>query len=205
MKIPSIQEIIHLYEEFHTPPHVREHCGMVEYVAITLGKEFREKEVFVNLELIKVAALLHDFVRVVDFKIFEPSKFPFPPSEADARFWTELREQYRGLHHADVGAEILEARGFLEVAKIVRSHRFLQIEKGFDSWEEKIVYYADKRVKHASVVSLKERLEEGRKRNAPETIDSKAAASLDEKVFALEKEIMDVLGLSSPPRFFADG
>lgn len=199
--IPSSEEIIRLYEEFHTPPHVRRHCGIVEYVALSLSKKFLEKGIGVNLDIIRASALLHDFVRVIDFRVFEPSAFPFQASEEDIQFWYQLREKYRGYHHAEVGATILEARGYPEIAKVVRSHRFLQIEKGFASWEEKIVYYADKRVKHAKIVSLKERLEEGRIRNAPETLGNKKARALDQKVFELEREIMEALGIENPPEF----
>lgn len=195
MKLPSNLEIIQLYAEFHTPPHVREHCGMVEYVAVEFGKKFLEKGILVNLELIKAAALLHDFVRIVDFRTFEPEKFPFKPSEEDVEFWKKLREKYSGRHHAEVGAEILREKRFQEVAEVVRKHRFLQIEEGFETWEEKIVYYADKRVKHAKIVTLQERLKEGRQRNAPETADSQKAEALDQKVFTLEKEILNALGL----------
>ncbi len=199
MNIPSPAQIIALYEEFHTPKHVRMHCGMVEYAALLLGKRFIEKGITVNLELLKAAALLHDFVRIVDFREFEPEKFLFKPSADDVHFYTELRRKYSGRHHAEVGAEILNAKGLREVAELVRKHRFLQIEEGFASWEEKIIYYADKRVKHDKIVPLMERLSEGRKRNAPETMRSENSRALDEKVFALEREIFDAASLKIFP------
>lgn len=196
MTLPTTQQIIDLYTEFHTPPHVREHCGMVSYLATEIGKKFVAKGISVDIELLKAAALLHDLVRVVDFKLFDPSKFPFQPSEADIIFWKNLREKYAGRHHAGVGAEILEQKGFQEVANLVKKHRFMQIEHGFETWEEKILYYADKRVKHASIVSLRERLEEGRLRNAPETAGNQKSKELDKKAYALEREIMNALGVS---------
>lgn len=198
MNIPTAQQIIDLYHEFHTPPHVREHCGMVEYAAMEIGKKFAAKGIILNLELLKAAALLHDFVRVVDFRTFDPEKFPFRPTEDDIKFWIKLREQYKGRHHAEVGAEILEEKGFPEIAVLVKKHRFLQIEAGFARLEEKILYYADKRVKHAAIVSLKERLFEGRKRNALETAESESAKALDQKVFFMERELVEALGLTDP-------
>src|SRR3989338_2492350 len=108
MNIPTDKEIIALYSEFHTPPHVREHCGMVTHACEILAKKFEVKGIKINWPLLKAAALLHDFVRVVDFRTFDPEKFPFEPSDEDIKFWIDLREKYKGRHHADVGAEILK-------------------------------------------------------------------------------------------------
>lgn len=199
MNIPTDKEIIALYHEFHTPPHVREHCGTVAHACEILAKKFEVKGVKINWPLLKAAALLHDLVRVVDFRTFDPEKFPFKPSEDDIKFWIGLREKYKNHHHAEVGAEILREKNYHEVADLVSKHYFLQIEKGFASWEEKILYYCDKRVKHHQVVTLKERLEEGRTRNAPRLFESEASKLLDEKVFALEREISEKIGDGPPP------
>lgn len=187
--VPTPEQIRKLFQEFHTPAHVAEHCGMVERVSLFLGKKLKEGGVSIDLELLKSAALLHDIVRIVDFRVFEPEKFPFPFTVDDRTCWENLRAQYAGRHHAEVAAEILRQRGFPEIAEVIQKHRFLQIAEGFNSWEEKILYYADKRVKHHDIVPLKERLADGRKRNAPESIGLENTESLDQKVFALEEEI----------------
>ena len=41
---------------------------------------------------------------------------------------------------------------------------YIQVNEGFDSWEEKILYYADKIVMHDKITTLKERLKEGHSR-----------------------------------------
>lgn len=183
-------EISNLIQEFHVPLHVRGHCEVVANFAIELAEKLIASGEKINLELLRSAALLHDLVRVVDFKKFDPAKFPDPVTQEDIECWKELRKKYAGMHHALAGAKILEERGFPEIAKLIEKHRYLQIIEGFNSWEEKILYYADKRTKHDKIVSLKERLEDGRKRNAPETIGTLGAKELDEKVYALEQEIM---------------
>ncbi|MBI2638672.1 HD domain-containing protein [Candidatus Peregrinibacteria bacterium] len=191
-------EVSGLIEEFHMPLHVQRHCAAVANFAKELGKKLIAAGEKMDLKLLHHAALLHDLVRVVDFKKFEPEEFPDPISAKDIAFWKMLREKYKGLHHAEAGARILEERGFKEIARLVRSHRFLQIKEGFNSWEEKILYYADKRTKHDKVVTLKERLADGRQRNAPETENTKEAAELDEKVFTLEREILTKIGEAKP-------
>lgn len=189
IKIPRPEEVQQLFEEFHTPLRVRAHCEVVAKCAVWIAEKLVRAGVTVNIELARSSALLHDLVRVVDFRVFDPKKLPQKMSAEGVAVCLKLREQYRGLHHAEAGADILQKKGWPEVAEVVLKHRFLQIETGFDSWEEKIVYYADKRVKHDQVVSLAERLEDGRKRNNPDTLGTASAKKLDEKVFALEREI----------------
>jgi len=69
-----------------------------------------------------------------------------------------------------------------------------------NSWEEKLVYYADKRVMHSKIVPLRERLKEGHKRNA-HLHGSKAqskinTAKVDPLIYRLEEEIFDRAGLN---------
>lgn len=184
------EQISLLIDEFKTPKHVRRHCAKVAEFAVELGEQFIKKGIKIDLTLLRHAALLHDIVRVVDFRHFEPEKFPDPVTPQEVELWKRLREKYKGMHHADAGADILQERGFLKEATLVRKHRFVQIAEGFETWEEKLLYYADKRVKHDKVVPLKERLEDGRKRNAPEKTGKISSKELDKKVFELEKEIL---------------
>jgi HD superfamily phosphohydrolase YqeK len=179
-----------ILREFHVPEHVRRHCEVVTKFAVELGEKLISAGHEIDLELLGNAAAVHDFMRVVDFRVFHPENFPQKPSEVDISFWKILREKYAGRRHEEVAAEILVGRGFVHIAKIIAAHRFKQIEKGFDSWEEKLLYYADKRTAHNEIVSLEERLSEGRNRNAPETIGTDSAKQIDEKIFALEKEIL---------------
>jgi molybdenum cofactor cytidylyltransferase len=69
--------------------------------------------------------------------------------------------------HASKGAEILDSKGYPEVARIVKYHSYyeMQIDNDFElSIEHKIVFYADKRVRDADKVSVEERYEDLEKR-----------------------------------------
>lgn len=194
------QEAALLIEEFRVPQHVRRHCRAVADFAVELGKKLIAAGEKVNIDLLRRAALVHDFVRVVDFKKFDPASFPDPANKEDIRFWLELRKKYTGLHHAEAGARILEERGFNDIATLVRKHRFLQIKEGFINWEEKLLYYADKRTKHDQVVPLRERLDDGRRRNAPETQKASEAEELNVKVLELEEEILSKINKRPPSK-----
>lgn len=186
-----------LIEEFHVPKHVRRHCAQVAKLAVEIALGMQKNGVDVKIELPSNAALVHDLLRVVDFKTFEPHTWPDAVTQEEVDFWKKLRQAHRGRHHADVAADILQNRGFQAEAIIVREHRYLQIDRGFSSLESKIVYYADKRVKHDQIVSLGERLEDGRMRNAPHTIGTEKAREREKKVMLLEKELLSLAGMIS--------
>ena len=78
---------------------------------------------------------------------------------------------------------------------------FWEVEGERDlTWEEKIVYYADKRVMHDKIVPLKERLEEAHKRNihfhGGQTQSDIVTSKVDPLIFALEEEIFSQIDLT---------
>lgn len=88
------------------------------------------------------------------------------------------------------------------LALTIKKHRYtalLDEKERPATWEEKLVYYADKRVMHDRIVPLKVRLQEAHKRNAPRH-RSKAKSRIDivridNLIYRLEKEIFDKAGL----------
>jgi len=185
-----------LYEEFHTPIHVRAHCAKVAGVAVELANKISDAGEDLDIELIEFTALIHDLVRYVDFRTFEPETFEPRPSEEDIQFWIEMREKYKGVHHADALVKVLKGRGYDKSLEIGRKHRYACIIDPScrpETLEEKIVYYADKRVKHDQIVDLEERFRDGRERydiSSKESIEfaSKAEAAvklLEKELFAL--------------------
>lgn len=184
------KDIVKLIKEFNVPLHVRRHCAAVADFCVDLGKKLIAAGVKIDLKLLRQAALLHDLLRVADFKTFEPEKFPDPVSAEDIEFWKTLREKWGKIHHADAAAQILEERGFCDIAAVIKRHKYVQIKHGLETWEDKILYYADKRIKHDKVVPLADRLADGRKRNFPFIEGEKPDDELDKKVFELEKEIL---------------
>lgn len=68
------------------------------------------------------------------------------------------------------------------------------------TWEEKLVYYADKKVSHDRIVPLKERLAEAHQRNVylhgTETQSKLDIAKVDMLIYELEKEIFSKVGLN---------
>jgi len=204
----STTQVEALMEEFCTPIHVRQHIEKVTEVAMQLAAELFAAGVFLDSDLVKNGALCHDLVRFVDFKDFsDPSRYQEEVTPKKIAVWEKTKAYYSGRHHAAAISAILRQRGFFATAKITEAHHTTEIFRPEPfSWEEKIVYYADKRVLHDRIVSLEERFADGRKRYALE-----ANLELEEKVFALEREIFRHLPITpekirenilSPGNFF---
>lgn len=96
-----------------------------------------------------------------------------------------------GKHHATKMANYLRKIGEKSMANLVEKHDFWQIDN-LKTWDEKILYYADKRAYEDKLVSLQTRIDEGRKRN-PGKISSEVIET-EKKMKKLEKEFnLDVL------------
>jgi putative nucleotidyltransferase with HDIG domain len=141
---------------------------VVNRLANHLAKKLKAAGVKIDLDVVDRAALLHDIAKS------EELKKNHAKGEDD-------------IHHI-AGEEILKKEGYPELGKVVRRHSLREISK-LKTWEEKIVNYADTRVKHTEIVSLRERLDDLNKRyNIP--LKDRAPEC---KIFALEKEIYENL------------
>jgi len=178
-----------LHDEFCTPTHVRAHCLQVARISELLAQKLMQNGEKVDPELAWIGGMIHDFVRVVDFDPFDPTM----GTPEDQVVWQALRQKYKGKHHGDAGGEILKERGEELLAKILERHKFRVIgtPEGPQTWEEKLVYYADKRVAHDQIVSFEERFTEASKRHKRPPNPRKIT-----NVKALEKEIFSKIDIT---------
>lgn len=132
--VPSEEECFQLMGEMGMMSHIVIHSRQVCRVALFLAGELRERDVPLNTDLVRAAALLHDI--------------------------TKTRSLETGENHARTGAELLTSLGYPEVGGIVGRH--VRLGSCFDGTlpgETEIVNYADKRVLHDRITSLEERME----------------------------------------------
>lgn len=85
--------------------------------------------------------------------------------------------------HAQKAADFLSHMGEKSVAKLVEKHNFFSIDN-LKTWEEKILYYADKRVDRDKIVPLNRRFDKYENRDL----------ETEEKVQTLENEFIACLG-----------
>ena len=184
------KEINKLIKKYKTPLNVLQHSAQVTMIADRIVKNLEAKWNIIDSWLVHSAASLHDLVRYVDFKWWiDRDKMGFEVSDEDYKFWTCLRSKHEPAHHSDVAWEILEHMWYLEIWRVIRSHCTYQIFRWLDTIEEKIVYYADKRVLHDRVVSIKQRLSDGKVRYHWEWNDE-YWRQLEEKLLDLEKDLL---------------
>lgn len=139
--IPSIAECLDLMERYTMLPNIRQHSFVVARVAERILARLADTVDNSHLpagNLVTAGALLHDIAKTQCIR--------------------------DGGDHCRVGAQICTHHGFTELAEIVGEHVRLRhydrkrYNKGIFEAKE-LVFYADKRVVHDQIVSLKERLE----------------------------------------------
>ena len=133
MNIPTQKECYGLIQEMGMMDHIVDHSEQVCRVAVCLVDKLNHKGIDLNLELIRASALLHDITKTRSFRTKE--------------------------NHAETGGKFLQERGFIEVGHVIAQHVKLDTYVASSSpVEAEIVNYADKRVLHDQIVSLKDRM-----------------------------------------------
>lgn len=179
-------EIKKIYKKFHTPPHIIAHMQKVSQLCVKLADGLIKKGQYIDKKSLIYAALLHDTIRVCDIKNFEPQNFHKKPTAADIKYWKTLRAKYGKIGHEEAMARLLEKIEENEIGNLVRKHSFFKVAE-LKTWEEKIIYYADKRVKGDKVVTLSERFTRSSKTTSRER-------NIEKKVQLLENEFRKILG-----------
>jgi len=195
--LPTRKECLAIIEEHHVPPHIVKHSLAAAKLAVFLAQRLTEKGITVDVNLVDRACLLHDIVRICDFKELDCNRFEQPVTVEDKAKWQQLRAKYEGIPHEHAAYDILKDK-FPALALAIKKHRYIAVldeEEKPNTWEEKLVYYADKRVMHEEIVPLEERLTEAHKRNVffydTEAQSKIITAKVDSLIHRLEKEIFD--------------
>jgi uncharacterized protein len=199
-KIPTIEQCYELLKQCRVPGHIIRHCEVTADFAAELAKKIAANGTDVNIDFVQRACLLHDIMRAGDFHKPLDEIFDEPVSEEDIKKWRQLSHQYDGLHHEDAAYEFLKNQ-YPQLALAIKKHAYKAlIDETLRprTIEEKIIYYADKRVMHDKVVPLAERLEEGHRRNVPadckKIIDTDYVDSL---IFEIEQELFAAAKISA--------
>jgi len=184
-----------LIRDCHVPTHIVWHSEATARLAVFLARKLIESGVSIDVDLVERACLLHDMFRVCEFPLQDFGRFEQPVSEEDKTKWLGLKERYGRMRHEDAACAYLQDR-YPVLAETIRKHRYTAIVDDADrprTWEEKIVYYADKRVMHNAIVPLGRRLADAHRRNATwrkaAGIDDAEIARIDAAIFELETEL----------------
>ena len=160
-------EALGLLKKYNCNEFIMKHSLAVNKLAIEIAKKLIKRGVKINLELVDAGSLLHDIGMSV----------------------TGLEGK---ANHGKIGAEIMVKEGLDNLSGIVGGHGLLAVFDKYKlkSWEEKIVFYADKIVEKEKTVTLNERIDSLIKKYPDEIERIKKARPLAIKI---EKEIMGAL------------
>ena len=143
MAIPTKEQCLKILQDNNVPDNIIAHSKAVCDFAMKVVGLLEKKGINVNRGLIAAGALLHDIKKL-------------------------------SANHVIGGYELVKSLGFPEVATIIKKHGLYYLEdEEFipQTWEEKIVFYADKRVKDDKIVSIGERFEYIKQRYNKENIE----------------------------------
>jgi tRNA threonylcarbamoyladenosine biosynthesis protein TsaE len=184
----SVLEAKKILEEFKTPIHVINHIELVKKVAVFCAKSLQKNGIPIDINLVEASAILHDSVRYIDFPSFTDNDFKFykeTVTKEKVNFWHKIKNKYNNTSHGQAIKIILDERKKFTTAVVASNHMTGMIMRDLPfSWEEKCVYYADKRSLRDTLVSIESRLEDGRKRYS-----LKKSIPLENKILLMEKEL----------------
>lgn len=170
--IPTEEQAKKLWEKYNLPDRKRRHVTLVANVAKLFATKIKAQsaKLKINKALLVAGALLHDIDK-------NAPKLPWE-------------------RHPDAAVRILQEEGMGEVARLVKTHplhAILDPAIAPKTWEERLLYVADKMVKD-DVIGVDARFAQWSDEHLPSE-EQKILDAAYPKVKELEKEVLDLIGL----------
>jgi len=166
-RIPSREECLKLMEQYGMLENITTHSLEVARIALLLSKELNKRGQQVDVDLGGAASFLHDLAKTECLRTRED--------------------------HARSGYLLLKSIGYERIGEIVAQHIWISKGDPHRVSEEEIVNYADKRIQHDRIVSLRERFIDLRNRygRGPDAIGY--LETLERGSLEIEKKIFSIL------------
>ena len=185
--VPTDDLITRWRDEFFLTSLVRRHCDAVADVAVRLSHSTAERGVIVRIQALRAAAKLHDLFRFLDFRS-EAAHGENKVNMERSTCWKAVRTMFPGIKHEAACAAFLSQHGYQAVGRIVQTHGITLASAEGTTIEQKLLYYADKRVKHDEVVPLEERFRDYAERYGSRGVSS-VSETWHEEARSIEKEL----------------
>jgi hypothetical protein len=182
------KNILEIYEEYNLMPNLIEHQLRVTAVAQLVCENFQKD---IDTSLVITTMLFHDMGNIIKFNL---TKFPQFCEPEGHDHWESVRQNFIQKYgedeheaHLKIARELGLSERVIELMDGVEFHKMLENYQDPD-WEQKICAYADARVGPFGVLSLHDRLEEGRVRYEISPDDERwdlinAAEKMEEQIF----------------------
>lgn len=168
MTIPTRDECLKLMGQHGMPENIVNHSLEVAKVGLFLAAELNRRGQQIDLCLVEAASLLHDITKMTCL---------------------ETKED-----HAERGSQLLRGLGYERVGEVVAEHVWLSKQGSpMRVSEEEVVNYADKRVQHDQIVSLKERFNDLMERYGKNQRAVGYLERMEEAILEIEGKIFFIL------------
>jgi len=169
--IPTLEECLDLMKEHNMLENIVHHSLLVNEVGLWLSEELNKTGENIDLAKVQAGALLHDI--------------------------TKTKSITTGEDHAKTGSELLEKLGFESISEIVRQHVMTDDALNSPTISEiEIVNYADKRVLHSKVVTLRKRFDDLRTRYGINQERVYLISQSEKRAIEVEKKIFSKLDVT---------
>ncbi|MBI3619045.1 tRNA (adenosine(37)-N6)-threonylcarbamoyltransferase complex ATPase subunit type 1 TsaE [Candidatus Peregrinibacteria bacterium] len=188
LPLPTNEEINEWRREMALPPHIAAHCDAVAAFVDRCAQLLMEtRAMIVRREALRRAARVHDLLRSIDFRN-GASPEGFRATDEERERWRSLKEHYSGMHHEAACEKFLREGGFEALGTIVATHGLTLPPSIEATIEQKLLFYADKRLAVDRIVSLEERFADFSRRYGNTSL-AEDAKDWCERTKAIEREL----------------
>ena len=191
-----MKKVSEIYSEYKIMPALQQHQLRVAAVAAMICDSIPD----VDKESVVIACLFHDMGNIIKSDL---SYFPEFIQPAGLAYWEKVKQEYIQKYGADENAattEIVKEIGLPRKAmERIEAIGFPKLPERVNdpSLENKICCYADQRVGPHGVLTILERLEEGKKRYAGRTNKINTSELFEKLAKALEEVERQIFTISS--------
>lgn len=160
--LPDLAMIETWRSDVKLPAHIIRHCEAVARVCEQLADLLIARGHIVRKDALVAAAHIHDLLRFIDFRGAGPPGVT--ETEDERQTWNIWKRRYASMSHEAACAAFLREKKFPELASIVETHGLMIPQQEFMTTEQKLLFYADKRVIVDRVTTINERFTDFRLR-----------------------------------------
>lgn len=162
--LPSIDQIQEWRKNVQLPPHIVKHCEAVAGISDILTEHLLADGTIVRRTAVERAGQVHDLLRFLDFRdgASPPPGVTF--SDEQRARWAQAKKDFPDMRHEEACAAFLANNGYTILGDIVLPHGLIIPSPSRATIEQKILFYADKRITEDRIVTIQERFREFRER-----------------------------------------
>lgn len=153
---PSYEDILQWRNDAMLPVHIQAHSDAVAKFSVQCAELLMQEGILIRPLLLQRAGELHDLFRFIDFR---PGAAPagMKHDEKSMETWEQWKKHFPGMRHEAACATFLREKKYEALARIIEVHGLQLPSPERATIEQKLLFYADKRMNGERIVSIDER------------------------------------------------